>query len=136
MKAQTLHFQMPPLRRSARSMVALAKAESARRLLMLAMIATLPAIAITVLTVWAQGTGGAAYVSAGFWATGFVFLALVVDGDGPPTAWFAVSGITLMILAWLSHSVAPEFGVVAGFLVAAWLTIPVITLSGKAILND
>ena len=136
MKTQSIDYQIPFLHKPAGTLVTLQRTESARRILMLVLIAAFPAIVITLLTVWAQGAGGGAYISAGFWVTGFVFLALVVEGDGPPTGWFAISGITLMALAWLCHNVAPEFGVVAGFLLAAWLTVPVVKYTWKTFLND
>jgi hypothetical protein len=136
MKTQSIDFQIPSLRKPAGTLVTLARTESALHLLMLVLIGVFPAIVITILTVWAQGAGGGAFISAGFWATGFVFLALALEGDGPPTGWLAISGITLMALAWLSHSVAPEFGVIAGFLLAAWLTAPVIKSIWKTFLND
>ena len=100
----------------------------ALRALMMVLAAALPVATVTILTIWAISNGGLAYVSAAYWSAGFIFLALMVEDGGERGFLLATSGLVLMALAWLSSSVAPEFGVVAGFLLAAWVAAPALRL--------
>ncbi len=100
--------------------------DSALKVLLLVLAAVLPAALVSVITIWAISAGALAYVSAFYWAVGFIFLALVVETDGRLAGFLATSGLSLMALAWLSSRIAPEFGVLAGFLLAAWVALPVI----------
>ena len=68
---------------------------------------------------WSNSTTGSA---------GFIFLALMVENSGERGFGLGASGLALMTLAWLSSRVAPEFGIVAGFLLAAWVAAPVLRL--------
>ena len=100
----------------------------ALRALLMVLAAALPAVAVSIITIWAIGNGGLEYVSAVYWSAGFIFLALMVENSGERAFALAGSGLALMSLAWLSSRVAPEFGVVAGFLLAAWVAAPVLRL--------
>ena len=99
---------------------------SALQVILLILAAAVPAALVSVITIWAISAGALMYVSAVYWAAGFIFLALMVEDENGRTARFAVSGLALMALAWLSSYVAPEFGVLAGFLLAAWVAAPVV----------
>jgi hypothetical protein len=89
---------------------------------MLVTLATaLPAAAIMVLTVLAFGSQAPGFAAAGLWATGFIFLALGVENEGARPLLLGISGAVLMLLAWLGFSFSPEFGVLAGFIVAGWV---------------
>ena len=92
--------------------------------------ALLPATAVGVLTIWAVSSGLGAYASAVYWGTGLIFLALAVENEGRLARLLGGSGFTLMGFAWLSSSVAPEFGVLAGFILAAWVAIPILNRQG------
>ena len=52
----------------------------------------------------------------------------MVEDGGERGFALAGSGLALMTLAWLSSSVAPEFGIAAGFLLAAWVAAPILRL--------
>jgi hypothetical protein len=101
-------------------------AASARDKLILSLAALLPASFVIVITLWAISMGALGFVSATFWTGGFIFLAFAVDNDNGRGTVLAGSGLTLLALAWLSSFVAPEFGVLAGVLASAWVTVPVI----------
>ena len=107
------------------------KTDSALKVLLLVLAAVLPAALVSVVTIWAISAGALAYVSAFYWAAGFIFLALLVESDGRLGGYLATSGLSLMALAWLSSRIAPEFGVLAGFLLAAWVALPVIRRLGR-----
>ena len=101
---------------------------SALQVVLLILAATAPAVLVSITTIWAIGSGLHEYVSAIFWASGFIFLALMVDNENGHGTLLAASGLTLMGLAWMSSRIAPEFGVLAGFLLAAWVAVPVVRL--------
>ena len=100
----------------------------ALRALLIVLAAALPAAAVSIITIWAISNGALEYVSATYWAAGFIFLALMVEDSGKRGFILAGSGLALMSLAWLSSWVAPEFGILAGFLLAAWVTVPALRL--------
>ena len=100
----------------------------ALRLLLMVLAAALPAAAVSIITLWAISNGGLIYVAAAYWSAGLIFLALMVENSGERGFALAGSGLALMALAWLSSRVAPEFGIVAGFLLAAWVAAPVLRL--------
>ena len=85
--------------------------------------ALVPALAIIVGTAWAITVPSLEqFLQASLWASGFVFLALAIDSEKPTVGLPLATGIALPVLALLSANVAAEFAVVAGFLVAAWVT--------------
>ena len=100
----------------------------ALRAVLMVLAAALPAAAVSIITIWAISNGGVEYVSAVYWSAGFIFLALMIEDSGKRGFLLAGSGLTLMTLAWLSSTVAPEFGALAGFLLAAWVAVPVLRL--------
>ncbi len=103
-------------------------ANPALRAVLMVLAAALPAAAVSIITILVISNGGLEYVSAAYWSAGFIFLALMIEDSGERGFLLAGSGIALMGLAWLSSSVAPEFGILAGFLVAAWVAAPVLRL--------
>ena len=99
---------------------------SGLQVVLLILAATLPVAVLSVITIWAISFGAQAYLAAAFWGIGFVFLALTIDNDEGHQAVLAGSGLGLMTLAWLSSRIAPEFGLIAGLVLAAWLAAPVV----------
>ncbi len=85
--------------------------------------AAISAIGIVLLAVWASGLESMAILSAITWATSFIFLAMAVDNNHSTALLQAFTGIALMILSWLQNSVSPEFTIVTGVLIAAWVSI-------------
>lgn len=126
MKTQTLSLLLPVIKRQRQRTKWKFNFESALHVVMVILVGILPAALVSVITLWAISTGDGMYVSAAYWATGFIFLALMVESDGRFGGLLAVSGLSLMALAWLSSNVAPEFGVLAGFLLAGWVAVPTI----------
>jgi hypothetical protein len=101
-------------------------AGSGLQVLLLILAAILPAAVVSVITIWAISSGATAFVAAFYWASGFIFLALMVDSEGKYRTVLAGTGLGLMTMAWMSSRVAPEFGVIAGFVLAAWVAAPVV----------
>jgi hypothetical protein len=85
--------------------------------------AIVPALALVVGIAWAITVPSLGqYLQASLWASGFVFLALAIDSEKPRVSLPIATGIALPVLALLSSYVAPEFALIAGLLVAAWVT--------------
>lgn len=91
--------------------------------LMFLMSAVLTAAAIITLTVWLAGGELSVFMGASTWGLGFIFLAMAMDRRGRLALLQAISGGTFLILALLQNSVSPDFGIIAGVLVAAWLVV-------------
>ena len=84
--------------------------------------ALVPALAIVVGTAWAITVPGLEqFLQASLWASGFVFLALVVESESPAIGLPLATGIALPVLAMLSFNVASEFAIVGAVLVATWV---------------
>ena len=81
------------------------------------------AVAIIMLSVWASGSGLTAVVGAGTWGISFVFLGMAVDSRKPAALLQLSTGLTLMVLAWLQYTVSPEFMILTGVLMAAWVSV-------------
>ena len=89
--------------------------------LMILVSAVLTAAVIITLTVWLAGMEFSVFMGASTWGLGFIFLAMAMDGRGRPALLQAISGGTFLVLALLQNSVSPDFGIVAGVLVAVWV---------------
>ena len=86
--------------------------------------AVIIATAIVVLAMWAAGHNGQDALGALGWMAGIVFLALAIDSRDPLSILQLVTGISLMLLAWASSRISPEFGVISGLIIAAWVVAP------------
>ena len=122
MKTQAIYLQNTGSKRKEISALLKLDTTSARKFFIPVLSAFLPALLITVVSIWAISTGALTYVSASFWTIGFVFLALMVDAEDGRFKLFGYTGLAMMVLAWMSWNVAPEFGVMAGFLLSAWVS--------------
>jgi hypothetical protein len=84
--------------------------------------AVISTVAIILLSVWISGMEATAILNASTWGIGFIFLAMAVD-NREPTAFFQLfTGLALMGMAWLQNTVSPEFVILSGVLVAAWVS--------------
>jgi hypothetical protein len=86
-------------------------------------IAAVPALAILVAAAWSSTDPQLeAYLHAGLWAAGFVYLALAVDSESRlDSLLLAASGLALPVLALLGSRLAGEFAIVAAAVVAVWV---------------
>ena len=93
-------------------------------------LADAPALAIIVAAAWAiGGEQSASVLQAILWTSGFVFLALAVEGA--QTKHFArllLTGLALPVLALLSYHVAVEFAVVGATLIAVWVVAAIVSI--------
>jgi hypothetical protein len=81
------------------------------------------ATAIILLSVLAAGVGFTNIFAASTWALAFVFFALAVDNRESKAALQTLSGLTLIILAWLQFNVSSDYSIASGILVATWVAI-------------
>ena len=91
------------------------------------LMAAVPVAVISVLALWLISAGGIAFVAAASWAAAFLLFALAIDSDGRKATSLAISGFVLIVLAVLGANVAPEFGVLAGFVQGSWIAAPIIS---------
>lgn len=85
--------------------------------------AVLIATVIIILAIWMAGMQFNGFLAASSWAIGFVFLAMAIDSYGRLAFLQVVTGGSLFTLAFLQNSISPDFGILAGILVAVWVTI-------------
>ena len=88
-------------------------------LALLAAITT--AVAIMLLSVWVSGQEINEILGAAIWGVGFVFLGIAVDNRDPGAFLLMVTGIALLVLAWLQTSVSSDYAIVSGVLIAGWV---------------
>ncbi len=76
--------------------------------------AVIAAIAIVMLSVWVADMEIQNIFGAFTWGLGFVFLAMAVDSQDSPAILQALTGLSLLVLAWLHNSVSPDFIIASG----------------------
>ncbi len=81
------------------------------------------ATAIILLSVLAAGTEFTNIIAASTWALAFVFFALAVDNRESKAVLQSLSGLTLIVLAWLQANVSSDYSIASGVLVATWVAI-------------
>ena len=79
------------------------------------------ATAIVLLSVWVAGLEMTDILGAAIWGVGFIFLGIAVDNREPGAFLQLTTGVALLVLAWLQTTVSPDFAIVPGVLVAAWV---------------
>lgn len=107
-----------------RNIAILDSASQLNRILQLAgkgFVALVPALAVIVGAAWAVTSPSLElFLQATIWTSSFVFFGLAIDSQKATIGLALASGIALMLLAWLSSSVASEFIIVAAALIATW----------------
>jgi len=83
--------------------------------------AVIAAIAIVMLSVWVAEMEIQNMFGAFTGGLGFVFLAMAVDSRESFAVLQSLTGLSLLVLAWLHSSVSPDFIIVSGILVALWV---------------
>ena len=81
------------------------------------------ATALVFLGIWISGFEAPHFVGAAIWAMGFVFLGIAVDKRGLVAIAHLVSGLTMLLLAWLQSTVSADFTMVSGVVLAAWASV-------------
>ena len=81
------------------------------------------ATAIVMLFVWVAGMEISNILSASIWGLGFVFLGLAVDNRDPIGFLQLVTGLALLVLAWLQNTVSSDYTIVSGVLVGIWVAV-------------
>jgi hypothetical protein len=56
---------------------------------------------------------------------GFVFLGIAVDKRDPGAFLLLVTGLALLVLAWLQTAVSSDYAIVSGVLVAGWVAVSI-----------
>lgn len=83
------------------------------------------ATAIILLSVLAAGVELTNIIAASTWALAFVFFALAVDNRESKAVLQLLSGVMLIILAWLQANVSSDYSIAAGILVATWVAVSI-----------
>lgn len=83
--------------------------------------AVLMAAVIITLAVWMAGMQFNGFLAASTWGLGFTFLAMAMDSHGRLATLEVATGGLLLALALLQNSVSPDFGILAGVVIAVWV---------------
>ena len=83
------------------------------------------ASAIVILSIWTAGTDSGNILGAASWGVALVFMALAVDSQAAAAVLKVLTGGALAVLAWLQSSVSPDYVILSGILVAAWIGVAV-----------
>lgn len=83
------------------------------------------ATAAVMLSIWVAGMDIRQFVGAGTWGVAFIFIAQAMDSRKPAALLQLTTGAALIVLAWLQHAVSPEYTIVSGVLMAAWIAVAV-----------
>ena len=83
------------------------------------------ATVVIILSIWIAGMDVRGVSGAGGWGAAIIFFALAMDSRTPVALLQASTGMALTILAWLQFAVSPEYTIVAGVVIAAWLVVAV-----------
>jgi len=78
------------------------------------------AATIVMLSVWVAGMEMTDILGAGIWGIGFIFFGLAVDSSDPKAVLHLVTGVALIVLAWLQANVSADYVIMSGILVAGW----------------
>jgi hypothetical protein len=93
---------------------------------MLAVLGAL-AVAISVIlgSIWLATMDITPILGAGTWAAAFIFFALAFDKRGPTAFFLTLTGVLLVVLAWLQNTMTADYMIVSGVLLAAWVGVVV-----------
>jgi hypothetical protein len=64
-----------------------------------------------------------AILSASAWGVGLIFLGLAIDNREPKAILQLLTGISLLVLAWLQNTVSPDYTIFSGVIVASWAAV-------------
>jgi len=87
--------------------------------------AVVAASAVVMLSVWVAGLEISNILGASTWGLGFIFLGLAIDNSEPTAFLHLLTGVALLVLAWLQNTVSPDYNIVSGVLVALWVAVAV-----------
>ena len=119
--AASIHQHKPSKRTLYRSFLPVVSVSIPNLLALLSAVTV--ATSIILLTVWAAGTELNAFLGAGIWGMGFIFLGLAVDNGGSKALYQVASGAGLLLLAALQNIVSADFAIVSAVLVASWVAV-------------
>jgi len=83
--------------------------------------AVILAATIVALSVWIAGMEMTNVLGAGIWGVGFIFFGLAVDNSDWKGILQLVTGVALIVLAWLQAHVSTDYVIVSGILLATWV---------------
>ena len=93
---------------------------------MLAVLGALAvAISVILVSIWMATLDIKPLLGAGTWAIAFIFFALAFDNRGPVALLLAITGVVLVVLAWLQSTMTMDYVIVSGVLVATWIAVAV-----------
>jgi len=83
------------------------------------------AVSVIMLSIWVAGMDISGVTGAVGWGVAIIFFALAVDSRTPVALLQSSTGVALAVLAWLQFAVSPEYTIVSGVVIAAWLAVAV-----------
>lgn len=93
---------------------------------MLAILGALAvAVSIILVSIWLATLDIKPLLGAGTWAVAFIFFALAFDKRGPVVLLLAITGVAMVVLAWLQTAMTTDYAIVSGALVATWIAVAV-----------
>lgn len=108
------------------------KLNSVTRIVSRAILALVPAVAVTVSAAWLVTMPDLViYLQAALWTSGIVFFGLALDSEKVTIGFGLATGFALPVLALLSLNIAVEFAIVGVALVAAWIAAGIWSTSAK-----
>lgn len=109
------------------------KLNSVTRIVSRAIVALVPAMAITVSAAWLVTMPDLViYLQAALWTSGLVFFGLALDSEKTTIGFGLATGFALPVLALLSLNIAVEFSIAGVALVAAWIAAGIWSISAKS----
>jgi hypothetical protein len=106
---------------------------SATRVVSRAIIALIPALAMTVGAAWLVTMPDlVVYLQATLWASGFVFFGLALESEKATIGLSLATAFALPLLALLSSKVAAEISIIAVALVAVWISAAIWAIAAKS----
>jgi len=106
---------------------------SATRVVIRAIIALIPALALNVGAAWLVTMPDlVVYLQAALWTSGLVFFGLALESEKATIGLSLATGFALPLLALLSSKVAVEISIIAVALVAVWISAAIWVTAAKS----
>jgi len=133
MKTHAIEWNMLDNSKSTRNGNPADKLNSVTRIVSRAIVAVVPAVAVTVSAAWLVAMPDLViYLQAALWTSGLVFFGLALDSEKATMGFSLATGFALPVLALLSLNVAVEFSIVGVALVAAWIAAGIWSISAES----
>ena len=83
------------------------------------------AVSVILVSIWLATMDVKPLAGAATWAVAFIFFALAFEKRGPAALFHALTGVALVVLAWLQNTMTADYTIVSGVLIAVTVAIAV-----------